>query len=168
MRGLGLGRAHARSVMMSIGLLGAVLETGADAPARRAAPWAIMIHGSLVQKPVTMSSWHENHRLMLALSPGIRTRTSTLEGRAFIDIALFWGPGWAHLADSPEAIARLRPDQASQYGRLYPARGNSPAVVVLDLPSPNDMMLASVKVRVVEREGLAVLEKHGVPVRLTQ
>ena len=168
MRGLGWDRVHARSVVMSIGLLGAVLETGADAPARRAAPWAIMIHGSLVQKPVTMSSWHENHRLMLAISPGIRTRTSTLEGRAYLDMALFWGPEWAHLAHSPEAVARLRPDQASQYGRLYPARGNAPAVVVLDAPWPNEMMLASVKGRVLEREGLAVLEKYGVPVRLTR
>jgi hypothetical protein len=154
--------------MMSIGLLGAALGTGADAPVRRAAPWAIMIHGSLVEKPITLSSWHENLRLMLAISPGIRTRTSTLEGRAYIDMALFWGPEWKHLADSPEAVARLRPDQASQYGRLYPARGNAPAVVVLDAPSPNEMMLSSVKVRVLEREGLAVLEKYGIPVRLTQ
>ena len=168
MRGLGWNPAHAASVVMAVGLLGAGIGTEGNAPARRAAPWAIMIHGSLVERPITMSSWHENHRLMLAISPGIRTRTSTLEGRAFIDMALFWGPEWAHLADSPEAVARLRPDQASQHGRLYPARGNSPAVVVLDLPSPNEMMLASVKVRVVEREGLAVLEKYGVPVRVMQ
>ena len=167
MRGLGWKTAHARSVVAAIGVLGVGIGTEGTAPARLAAPWAIMIHGSLVEKPITLGNWHENLRLMLAIpAPGSRTPTSALKGRPYLDLALFWGPEWKHLADSPEAITRLRPEQASQLGRLYPALGTAPAVVVLEPPSPNDVMLATVKARVVENDGLAVLAKHGVPVRV--
>ena len=154
---------------MAVGLLGAVIGTGADAPARRAAPWAIMIHGSLVEKPITLVNWHENLRLMLAIPrPGSLTPLRTLEGRPYLDLALFSGPEWKHLADSPEAVARLRPDQTNHHGRLYLGRGNAPAVVVFDPPSPKDLMLSSVKAGVVANDGLHVLAKHGVPVRVTQ
>lgn len=86
MRGLGWKTAHARSVVAAIGVLDVGIGTEGTAPARLAAPWAIMIHGSLVEKPIT--------------------------------------------------------------------------------PSPNDVMLATVKARVVENDGLALLAKHGVPVRV--
>ena len=135
------------------------------APLTRAAPWAILVHGSRLASPIALADWHENQQLLLATpGPGIPTPAHTFQGRAYVELAMFWGPEWKHLHGSPEGVARLRPDQANQRGRLFLARGEQPAVIVLN-PPPRPLQSGTLLARLVGPKGIAVLTQHGVPVR---
>ena len=144
---------------------GVHLEPTVAAPVTVAAPWAIIVHGSRLPAPITMADWEENLQFMLAIpARGTATSGSTLRGRPFLELALFWGPEWQHLSRAPESVARLRPDQANQRGWLFLAQGDQPAAVVLD-PPVLSALSPPLMVRDVGPKGIAVLTKHGVPVR---
>ena len=135
------------------------------APVTLAAPWAILVHGPRLPASITLADWNENHQLLLAIpGPGTATPARTFHGRPYVELALFWGPDWEHLRRSPESVTRLRPDQANQRGWLFLARGDQPAVVVLDPPTL-PALSATLMVRAVGPKGIAVLTQHGVPVR---
>ncbi len=133
-----------------------------------AAPWAIIAHGPRLKNSITLANWQENQRLFLAMpGPGVPTASRALQGRPYLELALFWGPAWEHLKGSPEAVARLQPEQANQRAWLFLADGPHPAAVVLNPPT-HPALSTTVAVRVVGVEGLAVLKHHGVPVELTR
>ncbi len=162
----------ARSAVIAVGGL-AVLSLGLRGAAAGpvsapvfAAPWAIIFHGTMLRAPVTLADWHENHRFLLATpAPGTATAWAGLRERPYVEIALFWGPEWKHLAGSPDAVARLRPEQANQRAWFFPARGAAPAVIAYD-PPVIGAFAPSLQVRVVEHDGLELLTQRGVPVRL--
>ena len=140
-------------------------EATLSAPVARAAPWAILVHGPHVSRPITLADWNENQQLMLAIpGPGTPTSARAFHGRPYVELALFWGPNWKYLRNSPESVARLRPDQANQRGWLFLADGQQPAAVVLDPPAL-PALSATLMVRRVGAEGIAVLTRHGVPMR---
>jgi hypothetical protein len=138
----------------------------ATSPAAYAAPWAIIAHGRLLPQRVVIADWYENHRLMLASpAPGTSTASSALSGRPSVDLALFWGPEWAHLEKTPAAAVDLRVEQANQRGRLYLATGEAPAILVLYGGSMIEALSGPLMARIVAPDGLKMLEAHGIPVR---
>jgi hypothetical protein len=153
---------------MLVPLLGvSPLEIAALPASTFAAPWAIIAHGPRLPRPITLADWPENQRLFLAMpGPGTPTDSRAMRNRPYVELALFWGPEWEHLKGSRDAVARLRPEQANQRAWLFLADGERPAVVVLNPPTVPSLS-ATLAVRVVESDGLAVLRQHGVPVRTT-
>ena len=69
-----------------------------------------------------------------------------------------------HEYRTPEALARLRPAQANQHGRFYPARGDSDALVLIGSTSSR----AYTTLGPIAEHGLALLELYGVPVRVAE
>ena len=128
-----------------------------------AAPWIIIVHGPLPQR-VVMSDWGENHSLMLAIEAPQRSDSSLVANRLYLHLAMFWGPEWATYPRTDEALARLRPEQANQHSRFYPAQGDSPALVLI---GPADGRAYTTVGRISEA-GLALLARHEIPVRLAK
>jgi hypothetical protein len=140
--------------------------TAASGSASLAAPWAIIAHGRLLKEPIIIADWHENLRLMLATpGPGTATNPRLLRDRPYVDLALFWGPAWAHLPHSPQAVAQLRANQGNQRAWLFPATRESPAVMVYDPPAAVELS-PQLLTRAVQTDGIAMLSQHGVPVRI--
>ena len=125
-----------------------------DAPAF-AAPEIIMVHGSALPQPRVISTWKENHALLLSVSGRAPFPFTALDERPALRLALFWGSWWRSTAESPERLRALRPEQASQRGTFYPATGSEPA-----------LMIVGQTAGVVSDSGLAILRRHGVPIRL--
>lgn len=152
---------------MRIGLLAlvalAALFAGSD-EADAAAPWFIFVHGPLLAEPVLLDDWDENHALMLAIPGGERRDTKRIEGRQYLQVALFWGPDWQDYPRDAAAIARLSSAQANQHGRFYPAvSADQPALFLFESAGNPSILLAP---RIVEAPGLAVLDARGVPTRI--
>jgi hypothetical protein len=77
-------------------------------------------------------------------------------------VAMFWGMQWVHYMQQHKSLAALRPRQADQLARLYPAYSTAPALFVLDsIPGPYTSLI-----RRIGPQGLAVLARDGIPVRL--
>ena len=161
-------------VMLLASLLalgGAGVERGAAAAEHAstfAAPWAIIAHGPFLEKSIVMANWEENQAVMLAASePAPSTQASELVRRPYVALALFWGPEWKHLRDAPAAVARLEPKQANQHARFFPADGDSPAILVMNM-STVPASGAQLDIRSVDAKGLVVLLAHGIPIRLAR
>jgi hypothetical protein len=131
-----------------------------------AAPDIIIVHGDLLPERRVIASWHENHKLLLSVippaqSPVFRPTAKAPfvvpRGRSTLQLALFWGRGLSAIAESPERLSALRPEQAHQQGTFYPASGEAPALLVV-----------GGTYGVVSDSGLAVLRRHGVPIRVPQ
>ena len=150
-------------------LAGGAAQGGAEAHGNRfAAPWAIIAHGPFLEKSIVMANWEENQAVMLAASePAPRTQASELVRRPYVALALFWGPEWKHLQDAPAAVARLKPRQANQHARFFPANGDSPAILAMNM-STTPGTGAQLDIRSVDAKGLAVLSAHGIPIRLAR
>jgi hypothetical protein len=141
------GRAAALLAVSAIAL-------GLPATGHAACPRMIMASGPALAEPILISDWEpacELYASFFASAP----IDADLEGRPAIRLGLFWNSHvWEpHLAD-------LRPEQADQFGRFYPAVGDEPAVVVL--PGYGEWPTA------VNEAGLRVLRARGIPVRLDE
>jgi hypothetical protein len=116
-----------------------------------------MVSGPPLSSPVTLSNWDEIGRLVQAVaneSPA--ADRASLAGRPSLRLALFWDARIWEPYIRQGRLASLRPEQANQFGRFYPAADGRPAAI--DLPwtgrwpkQPNTA-------------ALAILERHGVPV----
>ena len=147
-------------------LVVAALLAGTDS-ASAAAPWFVIVHGSLLDEPVLLDDWDENQELMLAITETVqtvRTDLDEVEGRQYLELALLWGPDWMDYPRDSEALGRLLPEEATQQGRLYPAVGSEEPALVLfeDVGGVSGLSV----LRVVEPRALAILEAHGIPVRI--
>ena len=123
-----------------------------------AAPEIILVYGDLLPERREIANWYENHQLLLTSKPaavGPLGLAVPRGRRPMLNLALFWGVQWRPVAQSPERLRALRPGQASQEGQFYPAVGDAPAVLAV----------GSI-FGVVSDSGLAVLRRHGVPVRM--
>jgi hypothetical protein len=107
------------------------LMQGSSSERPAAAPAIIIVHGRLLPDRVVMSDWQENHRFVSAIDLSTRVDGDVLDDRPFVALSLFWGPEWSHHPRTPEALARLRPEQANQHGRFYPAREDTSARVLM-------------------------------------
>ncbi len=145
-------------------LLAAVVPLmGADS-ASAAAPWFVIVHGSLVDEPVLLDDWDENQELMLAISETAQGGAEELEGRRYVELAMFWGPDWMDHPRDAGSLSELSPERATQHARFYPAVGSEqPGLVLLEdvggVPGRSSL-------RVVGPKAIAVLEAHGIPIRV--
>jgi hypothetical protein len=120
-----------------------------------AAPEIIIVHGSLLPEQRVLASFQENHRLLLSVNRPAPFPSTPLAKRPALQLALFWGVGWRTTAESPERLRALRPGQATQRGTFYPATGTAPALLMVGQTAG-----------MVSDSGLAILRRHGVPVRV--
>jgi hypothetical protein len=133
-------------------------------PSSFAAPWAIIAHGPLLAERVVIADWNENQRIVSAFSTSTRdVPARSMAGRAYVDLAMYWGPEWKHLEHAPEKAKLLRIDQASQRSRLYLPQGDQSAAIVYN-PPDGALFSATLATREVSDKGLAVLATHGVPI----
>jgi len=79
-----------------------------------------------------------------------------VEGRPFLDLALFWGSN-----GRGQPISSLRPEDADQHGRFYPATDDESAVVHLPLAEYPDPVRAGLELR-------SILTRHGVSLNSTR
>jgi hypothetical protein len=107
---------------------------------------------------VLLSDWGEITTLygMLVNSPAALSELRG--GRPSLQLALFWDANvWErHVRDG--RLGSLLPEQADQFGRFYPAVSGGPALV--ELPGVGTWP------KRVSPQALAILARHGVPVRL--
>ena len=126
-----------------------------------AAPRIIMVTGESLAEPVFLSNHGENAELMLAfqqaaeLEEGRLVDPKELRGRPYLELWLFWGDTrWAPYVRE-DRLSSLRPEQANQYGRFYPAVGPRSAVMTLDVPGS----------RKATPNLLRILARHRIPIR---
>jgi hypothetical protein len=128
-----------------------------------AAPQIMIFNGGPLRKRVVLDDIREN---MLILTPpqyrgmAVNNLASTLAHRPFIGVSLFWGPQWRPMVGNDSALEHLSDAKANQRGKLYPARAHDDAILVLDgtLESASAVRLDSA--------ALAILSRHGVPIRV--
>ncbi len=132
---------HIRQLSGCLGLAVALGVFGPAAPLSPlvpgptlAAPEIIIVYGGLLSERRVISDWHENHALLLSRGAGGTTPawlSAPPQSRPALKLALFWGHGWRTVAQSPERLRALRPEQASQSGMFYPATDTAPALLAL-------------------------------------
>lgn len=146
--------------MISVTLLSlTVLAT----PVMAAGPRIMMVYGHPLTKPVVFSNWGENEGLAVAANDDMSVMHAQLKGRPFFRVALFWGTEWVRYMKRHRSTAALRPNQANQFARFYPAYASAPALFAFDsIPGPYRSLI-----RRIRPEGLAILARHGIPVRLS-
>jgi hypothetical protein len=128
---------------------------GSAAGRALAAPEIIIVYGEPLRERRVIADQSENLRLLESVDRRARRPPILVGRRQVLWLALFWGPEWRATALSPERLRALRPEQANQRGMFFPATGDVPAVLSV-----------GATVGVVSDSGLAVLSRHGVPVRL--
>ncbi len=121
-------------------------------PASAAAPRLVMISGGSLSHPIILDDWDENLTLMTAASESAGLAALDLASRPSFQVAYFWGPTWADYVAAGNPIQALRPEDANQHGRFYPAFG-----------SARPLLTFEGSVRALSPEGVAVLARHGVP-----
>jgi hypothetical protein len=72
-------------------------------------------------------------------------------------VSMFWGPRWIDYLRSGKRATALRPQDADQFGSVYPAWRGRPAMIVL---------WAGSWPRPLSAKALTILRRHGVPIRL--
>ncbi len=127
-----------------------------------AGPCILMVYGPPLAKPVTLHNWPENEQFMVAAVDTATVTPAQLGGRPYMSLALFWGSPWEQYVNQGKPLTALRPAQANQCARLYPAYGTARPVLALD----SDRVPSEWQLRQIGSEGLAILARHGIPVRL--
>jgi hypothetical protein len=146
---------------MYFGLRIACLSLLAATLLQSAAPWIVIISGSLVKQGVILDRWEQNLRFMLAVKDGVDIDPGSLIGRPHLDLSLYWGPDWKKYMEQSGRPETLSPNQSNQRGRFYPAVGSNPAVVELD-----SSQTRAPRYRSVSADGLMLLTNLGVPTRV--
>lgn len=142
----------------TIAVIALVAVLWAAAPAQAAAPRLVMVSGALLAKPVLLSDWGEITRLYGMLFNGPAALSELRGGRPSLQLALFWDANAWEPYVRDGRLGSLRPEQADQFGRFYPAVPDGPALV--ELPGVGTWP------KRVSSQALAILARHGVPVRL--
>jgi hypothetical protein len=94
-------------------------------------PRLVMVSGGALTAPVVLTDWAETAEMLQHLGPSRPVAGTQLEGRPFLQVSMFWGPQWKQFMDEGRPVASLRHEQANEFGRLYPATGSRPAVLIL-------------------------------------
>ena len=110
----------------------AVWLAAVSVPLRALGPALVMFHGGDLEAPVIVRTNYDTNFLWNPTNGGVqwgsRTRGTlppNLEGRPYINMAIFWG--W-------HDVATLKAADASQHGRYYPATPTAPAAIVITAP----------------------------------
>jgi len=124
------------------------------APAYAAVPRIVLVYGPPLGRPVIMADWADNGWVVggSELDP----LAEDLDGRPYLEVAFFWGGQWDDYVRSGKPLDALQLEQASGYGRFYPAMGGAPAICAC----------GGWWLRRLDPAGLDSLQRHGVPVRV--
>lgn len=127
--------------------------------ARWAAPQVIVFGGGPLRQRVVLNDWSENQRLMLAAGRVVRVPADSFRNRPRISVAMYWGSQWKDRTDLPDSVSIFSTLDGAQSGAFYPRVKGQPGLWVFGpaAASPGST-------RILEREGMAILAKHGVPV----
>jgi len=117
-----------------------------------AAPRLLMVYGGPLQNGVLLRDWGEIFKMFTSAPSETNVN---LNDRPFFELALFWGREWNDYVNDGKPLDKLRPEDANQKGRFYPAFGDKPAVIS-----------AGRTVKQVPAESLRFLERYGIPTRL--
>jgi hypothetical protein len=109
----------------------------AAAPVKAVGPTAVMFHGGPLAKPVVQRCNFEDNvcAFLWSVRRGGYSYTERkqvplptgLGGRAYVNVAIFWG--------LPDDLSALKPEDASQHARLYMPTKADKAVVVATSPN---------------------------------
>jgi hypothetical protein len=143
------------AAFVAIALLAVVWSA---APAQASAPRLVMISGAPLASQVLLSDWGEIATLTELLSSGPAAPSDPRGDRPSLQLAMFWNAGLWESYVRDGRLGTLRPEQADQFGRFYPAVPGRPALV--DLPWDGTWP------KRVSPEALAILVRHGVPTQL--
>jgi hypothetical protein len=122
-----------RSLVIAV----ATVAVFASKPLFAIAPFAILVYGNGIEKPVMIRAgfpepgslgvlwWGNSGRFDVAHSLKGNPLVANLGDRKYLNLAIFWG---SYLAD------QLYPENASQHGRLYLPTANAPALIVATMP----------------------------------
>ena len=161
----GAGRAmkrFIRRIALIVGVVVAAALMAVTSPVMAAGPRIMIVYGRPLARPVIFSNWGENEELMVSSNDSMSVTNVRLKGRPSLRMALFWGTEWVQYAKRHPSLAALRPGQANQFARFYPAYGAAPALLAFDaIPGPYTSLI-----RRIGPAGIAVLARHGIPVRL--
>lgn len=133
-----------------------------------AGPRFILVTGTLLERPAVLDNWQENMDLMSAVTNPSSAGPAALANRPFYQLALFWGAEWVQYINEGRPVAPVKPEQGNQQARFYPVVGAAPALFVFeDMPGPlgNGARITGL-VRSVGQEGLSLLARHGLRVRI--
>jgi hypothetical protein len=112
-----------------LAVVGASLVWGASLHA--AFPRLVMVSGGALEAPVVMTDWALTADLLQNLGAQKPVPVAQLEGRPFLHVSMFWGPQWKQFMDEGRPVSSLRHEQGNEFGRLYPAVGPQPAMLIL-------------------------------------
>jgi len=142
-------------------VLAAALALDLVGSAKAAAPRLIMVSGESLAEPILLDDADDIFALYQSFffdgDPVGRTR---LEGRSALRLALFWNNVLWEPYVRDGRLAELKPLDANQFGRLYPAERGEPALV--HLPGYGKWP------KTVGETAHRILDAHGVPVRLDE
>src|SRR5688572_7614803 len=96
-----------------------LLAVAVVCPVEAAAPRLLIVHGKPLKKPVLLSDWREIFKLITTSTESAGMSSRELEGRPYLELALFWGPDWARYVDEGNPLDKLRPEDANQNGWFY-------------------------------------------------
>lgn len=135
-----------------------------DAVPSVAAPAIVVVDGSLLSRRVILADVGENVRLFVQFSgplpPGdAEAARESFRRRPHLDLWLFWGLKWYSAATDTASWAKLKPQDADEHARFYPARKGEEAIIELDGTHG-----VAPSVRRVSPEALSILKAHGIPV----
>ncbi len=138
-------------------ILLAVLLT--SSPAQGAYPRVILISGSELEKPVVFYKLRDIANLTNAIAESPSVPSEQVKGRAYFRLSLFWGDDTWEPYVREGRLNELRPEQANQEGRFYPASDGRKAVIDL-------LVNGRAGPKRAPRVTLATLARHGVPTSL--
>jgi hypothetical protein len=125
--------------------------------ASAAVPRIVVFSGPPLRHAVVVSNWRTIFDVFESAAASRAVPAADLRQRPSLRVSMFWGPGWNEFLASGGDAHRLKPRQADQAGRFYPAHAGRPAAI--DLP------WAGVWPRVMPERGLRLLSRLGVPIR---
>jgi hypothetical protein len=124
--------------------------------AAAAAPRIVIFSEPPLQHQIVVSDWHAIFAVTQATVSAPAVARRELAGRPSLRVSMFWGPGWNDYVRQGRDPKALRPAQADQVGRFFPAYHGRGAL--LDLP------WAGRWPRRVPPAALSVLKRFGIPV----
>jgi hypothetical protein len=142
-----------RRVAILVALL-TCLGLGSE-PASAASPRILLFSGAPLTHPIVISDWQRIFRFYVPTATSARVTRSQLAARPRLRVSLFWGPRWIDYLAHGRDPQTLRPRDADQTARFYPAWHGHAAL--FDLPS------VWRRPRTVPAAALAILGRYGVP-----
>jgi hypothetical protein len=130
------------------------LTIGAGA-ASAAAPRIVIFSGRPLVHQVVVSDWQKIFTVTQAAAGAPSVQPAQRAKRPSMRVSMFWGPGWNDFLAQGHDPTTLRPSQADQVGRFYPAYRGKRALI--DLPWAGHWP------RLVPARALWILRRLGVP-----